>query len=297
MKLSRLFLAFTALAATIAPALAIDAFQLGGAAKGVPSTVSYKFAGKPAIAVFVLGPGNLVYAKVTADNGKNWVDWTPISMDAVNGDPSCAARNAGQIDCIARGPNNSIYWNSFNVAQVKWTGWLDLGGKANSDPSLVATKEGNKTQLRIFSRGASNHLFMNTLTDLWSDWKDLDGTIGSRFSCAAVANLGAHCYDSSKGNVLQVTDITHQTGSSVVVEDLGGSVSGKVSAVWAGNAMHVFARGPGDSLWTNEWSGSWSGWTQTEQMIGSAPGCTIDAAAKAWCASVSKDGTVLMNRL
>lgn len=298
MKLSRLFFAFAALAATIVPAWAIDEFQLGGAAKGVPSIVSYKFAGKPAIAVFVQGPGNLIYAKVTADNGKNWVDWTPISMDAANGSPSCAARNADWIDCTVRGPNNSVYWTVFDVKKVKWTGWLDLGGKANADPSLVVTKENNDMQLRIFMRGAANHLFMNTFDAAqWSDWQDLDGTIGARFSCAAVANLGAHCYDSSNGNVQQVMDITHQTGNSVVVEDLGGAVDGKVSAVWAGNAMHLFVRGPNDSLWLKDWNGSWSDWKQTEQVIGSAPGCAIDAAGKTWCASVNQNGTVMVNRL
>ncbi len=297
MKLTHVFSTLAALVAMVAPAWALDEFQLGGAGKGTPSTVTYKFGGKPAVAVFVQGPANLIYAKVTADNGKNWVDWTPISMDAVNGSPSCVARSSSQIDCVARGPNNSIWWNNFDVAKVKWTGWLDLGGKANTDPSIVATKEGNKTQLRIFIRGASNHLFMNTLTDLWSDWQDLDGTIGSRYSCAAVSNLGAHCYDSTKGNVLQVMDLTHQTGNNVVVEDLGGAASGKVSAIWAGNAMNVFARGPNDALWLNRWSGSWSGWKQTEAILGSAPGCAIDDSSKAWCASVSGNGTVQMNRL
>lgn len=296
MNLTRLFFGLAALAATIVPASAIDEFQLGGAAKGTPSTVYYKFGGSPAIAVFVQGPGNLIYARVTADNGKNWVDWTPISMDPVNGSPSCVARSESVIDCVVRGPNNSVYWNSFDAAKVKWTGWLDLGGKANSDPSLVATKENNKTQLRIFMRGEANHLFMNTLTDLWSDWEDLDGTIGARYSCAAVANLGAHCYDSSKGNVLQVMDLTHQTGGDVVVEDLGGNISGKVSAVWVGNAMHVFARGSNDALWLNDWTGAWSGWKETELFIGSAPGCAIDGDGKAWCASVSSNG-VQMNRL
>lgn len=298
MKLTGLFLAFAVLAATIAPAAAIDEFQLGGLAQGSPSTVSYKFAGKPAIAVFVRGPANLIYAKVTADNGANWVDWTPISTVGMKGDPSCVARTADFIDCTARGTNNSVWWTVFDVKKVKWTGWLDLGGVAKSDPSIVATKENNKTQVRIFMRGDGNHLFMNTLSGgQWSDWEDLDGTIGGRFSCAAVANLGAHCYDSSKGNVQQVMDITHQTGSDVVVEDLGGDISGKVSAVWAGNEMHLFARGSNDALWLNDWSGSWSGWSETEQVIGSTPGCAIDGAGTAWCASVNKDGSVMMNRL
>lgn len=297
MKLSRLFLALATLAATIVPAAAADEFQLGGLAQGVPATVSYKFAGQPAIAVFVRGPANLIYAKVTADNGANWVEWTPIGTVGMKGSPSCVARTSAFIDCVARGTNDSIWWTVFDVKKVKWTGWLDLGGAAKNDPSLVATKEDGGTQVRIFMRGAKNHLYMNTLEGGdWSDWEDLDGTIGGQFSCAAVADLGAHCYDSSKGNVFQVMDITHQTGSDVVVEDLGGDINGKVSAVWAGNSMTLFGRGSNDALMINKWTGAWSGWTQTEQVIGSAPGCAIDGAGKAWCASVGANGAVQMNR-
>ena len=217
---SHILAAVAALAVSTLPAAAADSFNLGGAAKGTPSTVAYSFAGAPAVAVFVRG----------------------------------------------------------NAKTNAWTGWSSLGGAASGNPSVVRTSEGGKSQLRIFVRGPLNHLFMNTLGGCkWSDWQDREGTVGKALSCAAVFNLGAHCYDTTANGVLQLTDITHQTGTDVVVENLGGAVSGKVSAVSAGDIFRVFLLGPGQKLWVKSWSGDWSDWQQTDVDLGSAPGCAVAA--------------------
>ena len=294
---SHILAAVAALAVSTLPAAAADSFNLGGAAKGTPSTVAYSFAGAPAVAVFVRGPGDLMYAQVGTDDGASWTPWAPIGTLALKGDPSCVARSASLIDCAAIGPNNAIYWTNYNAKTNAWTGWANLGGAASSNPSVVRTSEGGKSQLRIFVRGPLNHLFMNTLGGgKWSDWQDREGTVGKALSCAAVFNLGAHCYDTTASGVLQLTDITHQTGTDVVVENLGGAVSGRVSAVSAGDIFRVFVLGPSQKLWVKSWSGDWSDWQQTDVDLGSAPGCAMTAdGGQAWCASVGGDGTVTMN--
>ena len=71
MNLKTLIVAVAGLAALVMPAAA-ESFDLGGAAKGTPSVVSYKFAGQPAVAVFVRGPADLMYAQVGSSNGATW---------------------------------------------------------------------------------------------------------------------------------------------------------------------------------------------------------------------------------
>ncbi|MEO8758171.1 MAG: hypothetical protein ABI398_10530 [Devosia sp.] len=296
---SLILAAAAALTMSPLPALASESFDLGGAAKGSPSTVAYQFGGEDAVAVFVRGPGDLMYANVGTEVGAEWTDWTPIGTLALKGDPSCTARSTSRIDCTGVGPNNNLYWTSYDAKANKWTGWANIGGAATNDPSIVKTSEGGKTQLRIFVRGPLNHLFMNSLVNgSWSDWKDLKGVVGTSVSCARVFKLGAHCYDSSANSVLQLDDVTHKTGTDVVTEKLGGLVTGRVSAVGNDWALRVFVNGPGQKLWINTWDKGWSDWQQTDVTMSSSPGCDVDSTGTiGWCANVTPSGSVTMNAL
>src|SRR5260370_1303924 len=108
---------------------------------------------------------------------------------------------------------------------------FDLGGSAKGVPSTVAYEFQGEEAFGVFVRGPQNHVFMNSLIgSKWTDWKDLQGVVDGEISCARVFKLGAHCYDSSGKGVLQLMDVTHKTGKDVVTQNLGGAVSGKVSA-------------------------------------------------------------------
>ncbi|MEQ1901029.1 MAG: hypothetical protein ABL866_09880 [Devosia sp.] len=299
MSFKHLVAAAAILTLDILPAAAVDSFDLGGAATGSPATVAYKFAGKDAVAVFVRGPGGLMYAQVGTGDGGTWTGWAPIGALVLTSSPSCTARSATRIDCAAVGPGNNVYWTSYDAKANKWTGWANLGGAASSDPSVIRTSEGGKTQLRIFVRGPLNHLFINTLEDgNWSDWQDVGGVIGPALACVKVFKLGAHCYDTTATGVRQLADVTHKTGVDIAIEDLGGAVTGKASAVNTTNAVRVFVMGPGHKLWVKTWEGGWSDWSQTPASQNSAPGCAMDSTGtQAWCASIGPAGAVTMNLL
>lgn len=283
-----------------APAIAAETFELGGAAKGNPSSVIYKFAGKDHVAVFVRGPGDLMYAQVGTMGGGTWTGWAPIGDLAMKGDPDCVARISSRIDCVAVGPSNNVYWTSYNAKNNSWSGWATLGGYATSDPSIVRTEDGN-VQLRVFVRGPANHLFLNTLDGgKWSDWKDLGIETGTMLSCTDLFGWGAHCYDSTAGSALQLTNVTKDTGAAIVKDNIGGAVSGKVSALSTGGdgeVLRVFVRGPGDKLWVKTWDGGWADWEQLDATMKSAPGCAVKASGgDLWCASVG-GGKVTMTLL
>lgn len=298
MKLAAL--ATVAALAFTAPALAVDTFDLGGAAKGNPSSVVYKFAGEDHVAVFVRGPADMMYAQVGTMDGSTWTGWANIGTLALKGDPDCVARTTSRIDCVGVGPSNNVYWTSYNAANNSWSGWATLGGFATSDPSIIRTNDGS-TQLRVFVRGPANHLFMNTLDGgSWSDWQDLDKVTGATLSCVDLFNWGAHCYDSSGGSAVQLTNVTEETGAGIVLDDIGGAVNGKVSAISTGSdgdVLRVFVRGPGNKLWVKTWDASWDDWQQLDASMNSAPGCAMKkAGGDLWCASVS-GGAVKMHLL
>ncbi|MGV3492096.1 MAG: hypothetical protein ACO1OG_12335 [Devosia sp.] len=281
------------------PAFAVDTFDLGGAAKGNPSSVVYKFGGEDHVAVFVRGPADMMYAQVGTMDGSDWTGWANIGTLALKGDPDCVARTSSRIDCVAVGPSNQVYWTSYNASNNSWTGWATLGGLATSDPSIVRTNNGS-TQLRVFVRGPANHLFMNTMEGGgWSDWQDLGKSVGEKISCVDLFNWGAHCYDSTGGSAVQLTNVTETVGPAIVLDDIGGAVNGKVSGISTGgdgDVLRVFVRGPGNKLWVKTWDGGWDDWNQLDASMNSAPGCAMKkAGGDLWCASVTGGGAVKMH--
>ena len=281
------------------PAFAAQTFELGGAAVGVPSTVAYEIDGELAVAVFVRGSDGLMYDKIGTEQGDQWTEWAAVGSLQLKGDPSCTAVSTSRIDCAAIGADGAIDWASYDATTGKWSDWTSLGGAPAGDPSTVTTAEGGKRTLRIFVRGAQDHLFMDTLTgNKWSDWKDLGVTVGAALSCARSFKAGADCYDNSGKSLLQLKDVTHKTGKAIVSKTVAGSVSGRVSAVGTDDFVHLFGLGSHNKLLFNAWTKKWSGWSDPDVTITSAPGCDLDASeTEAWCATVGSDGKVTMNVL
>ncbi|MEQ1769770.1 MAG: hypothetical protein ABL879_08000 [Devosia sp.] len=298
MSLKSLLCGLAALAIGALPASAMDSFNLGGAAKGNPSSVVYKFGGSDYVAVFVRGPADLMYAQVGSWDGGTWTGWAPIGTLALKGDPDCVARSNTRIDCVGVGPSNEVYWTTYDSAANTWTGWATLGGFATSDPSIVKTNDG-ATKLGVFVRGPANHLFMNTLeSGSWTDWQDLDKVVGDKLSCVDLFNWGAHCYDSSGGSAVQLTNVTMTAGPALTTDDIGGAVNGKVSGISTGSGgdeLRVFVRGPGNKLWVKTWDGDWGDWDQLGASMTSAPGCAMKkTGGDLWCATVGAGGAVKM---
>jgi hypothetical protein len=279
-------------------ALALDTFNLGGAAKGDPSAVWYRFAGDDYVAVFVRGPGDLMYANVGSESGDTWTGWAAIGTEALKGSPSCVATYPDQIDCFAVGASNAVRHITYDADAHEWSTWENIGGFATTDPSAVRTIEDGDEILRVFVRGPADKLFVNSFDGGWTDWQDLDVTFGGNPGCTDILVFGAHCYDTSGGSADQYSDLTRETGASIFVDHLGGAIEKKASGVATGNAgntLRIFVHGPGHRLWFKKWNGGWQDWKQLAVTVNSAPGCTIKkSGGDAWCASVESDGTVKM---
>lgn len=302
-KITRLFAAAAALALTAVPAFALDTFNLRGAAKGIPSVVAYKFLGQDVEAVFVRGPGDLMYAQVGNADGSTWTPWAPIGSEALKGSPSCAATTPSRIDCFGLGSGNAIYHIAYDAKANSWTDWESLGGLGTSDPSAVRTAEGGAAKLRVYVRGPGNVLFVNTKpksTSDWSDWKSLGVTFGGAPACTDIFKSAVHCYDTSSGQAEQYSNLTKTSGADVFIDHLGGMITGKASAFTrgaAGDTLMVMVNGPGKRLWMKKWHTEWQDWVQLPVVVGStSPACT-SASSAVWCADVESDGSVKAIRI
>lgn len=274
-------------------AVAAETYDLGGAAIGVPSVVWYKPGGNDAVAVFVRGKDGLMYAQVGDGEGGGWTGWAPIGDLKLKSDPACVATSTSVIDCVAMGPNNNIYRIRHNAKAFTWSQWENLGGYGTGAPGIARTvNEDGDVMLDVFVSGPNNLLFLNAFDgDEWSDWQNLDVSVGGAVACTDILVVGAHCYDTSGGSAVQFSDLTRTSGDDVLIADLGGQVNGKAAPVVSGkkgNNLHVFVNGPGKRLWVKSWNGQFSDWTQLRVALGSgAPGCGIKkSGGDVWCAVV-----------
>jgi hypothetical protein len=292
------------LAATLATGAtqAVETFDLGGAAKGDPSAVTYKFGGKDAVAVFVRGPGDLMYANVGDASGASWTGWAPIGDEALKGSPACTAITPSFIDCVAVGKNNAVYQIRYSAKAHEWSDWQSLGGFATGAPGIAKAFDGDgNPYLAVYVSGPDNQLFSNSRIDgEWTEWEPLGITVGGDVACTDILKVGDHCYDTSSGSAVQLTDVTMEANDSISTDDLGGAVTHKVSAVATGakgNTLRIFVNGPGQRIWMKKWSGTWSEWEQLPALAGTnAPGCTIPSTGDAFCA-INEAGTVKVNKL
>lgn len=283
-------------------AWAADVTDLGGAAKGDPSAVWYKFGGADVVAIFVRGPGDLMYARVGDETGSTWTDWAAIGDMALKGSPACLAIAPSAIDCVAVGPNNNVYAIRYSAKKHQWSDWENIGGYAVADPGLAKGFDGSGGHyLNVYVAGPGNQLFVNSRAEgEWTDWEPLGVVVGGDVACTDILNIGDHCYDSSGGSAVQLTDVTLAANDAVNKEDLGGSVAHKVSAVATGakgNTLRIFVNGPGQRIWMKKWQGGWSAWQQLAALAGNhAPGCTIRAAGGAGFCAINEGGTVKVYR-
>lgn len=293
------------LAATLgaSSASAVDTFDLGGAAKGDPTAVSYKFAGQDAVAVFVRGPGDLMYANVGDASGASWTGWAPIGEEALKGAPACVAVTPSFIDCVAMGKANAVYHVRYSAKAHEWTDWQSLGGYATGAPGIARAFDGEgNPYLAVYVSGPGNQLFANSrIEGEWTDWEPLGVTVGGDVACTDILRVGDHCYDATGGSAVQLTDVTMEANDSIAKDDLGGAVAHKVSAVATGakgNTLRIFVNGPGQRLWMKKWSGAWAEWVQLPALAGTnAPGCTIKPqGGPAFCA-INEGGTVKVHKL
>lgn len=277
-------------------AMAVETVDLGGSAKGDPSIVWYQFQGADYVAAFVRGTDGHLFANVGNPADGNWLGWAQIGDELLKGSPSCVATTQLLIDCVAVGANNAVMHVRYNSKLHQWSEWESLGGFATSDPSAVRTANDDGTALNIFVRGPNDLLFWNEFKDGgWSDWQNLETNVGTELACSDIFVSGAHCYDTSGGSAVQLTDVTHWVNPAITTEDLGGAIEGKVSGVATGgkgDTLRLFVNGPGHRLWFKKWKGSWAEWKQLPVTVNGSPACAMKkSGGVAVCLSIENDGT------
>jgi hypothetical protein len=170
--------------------------------------------------------------------------------------PASVAWDTTVLDVFVRGTDNAL-WHRQIVTD--WDPWESLGGSLTSDPAVASWEAG---RLDVFARGTNGHLWYLAFDGSnWSSWQDLGGSLQSGSSPAAVS-WGVDRIDVfARGTDDALWHLSGDGTTWSAWESLGGALTSSpaVCSMQEGQ-LWVFARGAGNTLWSRQYFGSWSGW-------------------------------------
>ena len=185
-----------------------------------------------------LGTGNLII--------RGWnptVSWLPLTNlgGSLDSDPVAITTSATDMEVYAIAGSSSvpyrIVWNG-----AGWSGWQSLGGRALSNPSVVALSSGERD---VFVRATNNHLFVKAFkNNAWGSWIDLGGIIFSSPAAVGSDSGTMTVYARASKNVVYKRSFN---GSSWA----GWQPLPGVSALSSGEVSTVVTNGVTQVVWHN----------------------------------------------
>src|SRR3989440_315258 len=171
---------------------------------------------------------------------------------ALTSDPAVTSSSPGQLDILARGVDNGIWYNHYDGSLHDWGA---LGGVSLSAPAVTSFSPG---RIDVFVRGSDNALWYRWFAGQWSDWTPLGGSF---VSDPAVTSWGPGRLDIfviGSDNTLQHKWYDGNWNDWI---SLGGALTSSPAAVtWGSNRLDVFARSADNTLVHIGFDGAWSAW-------------------------------------
>ncbi len=181
----------------------------------------------------------------------SWHDWETLG-GALTSDPAVTSSSPGQLDILARGIDNGIWYNHYDGSLHDWGA---LGGVSLSAPAVTSFSPG---RIDVFVRGSDNALWYRWFAGQWSDWTPLGGSF---VSDPAVTSWGPGRLDIfviGSDNTLQHKWYDGNWNDWI---SLGGALTSSPAAVtWGINRLDVFARSTDNTLVHIGFDGAWSAW-------------------------------------
>lgn len=292
-------LGFVALGAS--PGVAMDTFELGGEAKGMPAVVS---SGKFGLMMFVRGSDDGLWMKRGDGKGGGWSKWT--SLGGVLGSAPACATFKSAAHCFVRGGDSAL-WTIIVDKNGKAGGWMSLDVEITNQPGVAVASPDNETLgLFAFARGSDgNHYYRGMTYDAATEltgWKDWVGTGASGVAspgCSGILTVSINCFFRAPNG--HVKEIAGALAADPAIVDIGGLTDHAVSSVSnsPSTVQRVIVRGQDGRLWIKTWkkSGGWNDWTPFDVTLDSAPSCTLEADGDLWCGSIASDTSLHMIRL
>jgi hypothetical protein len=210
----------------------------------------------------------------------------PVLTDAV-----------GKINVFARGITGVVYLMRQTTPNGGWSGGLNLGGTAASDPVTATNRNKGNTVFARFSDGNLYYRMQTVPGGSWSAWTSLGGPIEGKPAVGKSPDgrLDVFCR-MSDGSIQHRWEASG--GGWQAWESLGGASAGDpvVALTWEGR-QELYARGTDDQLyWTYQLNnGSWSGWASLGGPVAGQPaiGRGSDGRTEVYCRFA--DGTLRYN--
>lgn len=181
----------------------------------------------------------------------NWHDWETLG-GTLTSDPAVTSASPGQINIVARGVDNGIWYNYYDGSLHDWGA---LGGVSLSAPAVTSVSPG---RIDVFVRGADNALWYRWFAGQWSDWTSLGGSFVSDPTVTSWGPGRLDIFVIGSDNTLQHKWYDGNWNDWV---SLGGALTSSPAAVsWGSNRLDVFARSTNNTLAHIWFDGAWSAW-------------------------------------
>ena len=224
--------------------------------------------------VFAIGADALVYQRHW--NGSNWSsDWqlvddaaywvtaselpariVPMSDDIPP--PAVVARGSG-FDLLRVASDNTLHWRHYDGST--WGSWGNLGGMLASAPAAVSL---DSDHLQVFARGVDEALWHRTRQGgSWGAWERLDLPTGNTIASppTAISPAADQLYIYVHGSDRAIWYTSYDGSSWTAWQSLTGEVFSSVAVATISGDTQLFAQAADGSLTHNQYTGSWSGWS------------------------------------
>lgn len=191
-----------------------------------------------------------------------WTGWTNLQGATI--DKPALASDGSTLTLAVRGTNNGIYVKTMDLSSGVWSGWITIGGKTSSGPSVKATPDEDDFVLAV--RGMDNSIYYTyTWHGDWSvsPWFNVPGVTVDRPVLERTSNpdevLHLVVRGSDNGVYHNIWDFGSAADWSGWTRVAGNAASCPGLTDYYNVALELVYQDTSNNIWYNTWS-SGSGW-------------------------------------
>lgn len=117
---------------------------------------------------------------LTVPTFAGWSNWAKIPNGSIEGEPSVVITKNGNINVMARGTDQALWWTYTIDGGKTWKGWQKVGGILTSSPSC---NEPISNVIECFVRNSENGISqIDRINNAWGAWFGIGGVLMSNVS-------------------------------------------------------------------------------------------------------------------
>ena len=215
-------------------------------------------------------PSWCAFAAITGVTCVKPNEWHSENIAAgIVGDPAIASEGPGQMELVARGTDNIIYYKSWTLAGG-WGGWGAVAGSTTAMTSGPGAISWGPNRFDVVARAPDNSTYHWWWDGSTWHWEDIAGSIASDPVLASEGPGQMELVANGTDNIPYYKSWTTGGGWGLwgaVAGTTTPMTSGPGAVSWGPNRFDVVGRAPDHSVWHWWWDGSTWHWESISASI------------------------------